>query len=86
MTAAINYYRCFFRGVFKPQKSWNKINIPTLIVWSENDIYLGKELTYETDDYVQNLTIKYIPNCSHWVQQEQPELVNQYIADFLDIS
>ncbi len=86
LTAAINYYRCFFRELFKPQKSWNKINIPTLMVWGENDIYLGKELTYGTDDYVQDLTIKYIPNCSHWVQQEQPELVNQYIADFLDIS
>ena len=86
MTAAINYYRCYFRELFKQRKSWHKLDIPTLMIWGENDIYLGKELTYGTDDYVHNLTIKYIPNCSHWVQQEQPELVNQYMADFLDIS
>jgi epoxide hydrolase 4 len=28
--------------------------------------------------------IKYIPDSGHWVQQEKPELVNQYVRDFLD--
>ncbi len=86
LTAMINYYRCFFRQSLTSQKSWKKLDIPTLMIWGENDTALGKELTYGTDNYVSNLTIKYIPNCSHWVQQEQPELVNEYIADFLDIS
>ena len=27
--------------------------------------------------------IKYIPLCGHWVQQEQPEVVNGYLLDFL---
>ncbi|MCY7331418.1 MAG: alpha/beta hydrolase, partial [Pseudanabaena sp. CAN_BIN31] len=27
--------------------------------------------------------IRYIPNCSHWVQQEQPQLVNQLMREFL---
>ncbi|MEL6581022.1 MAG: alpha/beta hydrolase, partial [Cyanobacteria bacterium J06621_12] len=30
--------------------------------------------------------VKYIPNCSHWVQQEQPELVNRYMREFLNFS
>ena len=34
--------------------------------------------------YVDNeCQIKYIDNASHWVQQEEPELVNQYIREFL---
>ncbi|WP_107671342.1 alpha/beta fold hydrolase [Cyanothece sp. BG0011] len=86
LTAMINYYRCFFRQSLTSEKSWNKLDIPTLIIWGENDTALGKELTNGTEDYVNDLTIKYIPNCSHWVQQEKPDLVNQYIADFLDIS
>jgi pimeloyl-ACP methyl ester carboxylesterase len=53
------------------------------MIWGENDTALGKELTDGTEEYVQNLQIKYIPNCSHWVQQEQPQLVNQYMQDFL---
>ena len=26
---------------------------------------------------------RHIPNCSHWVQQDVPDLCNQYITDFL---
>ena len=26
---------------------------------------------------------RHIPNCSHWVQQDNPELVNQYMREFL---
>jgi pimeloyl-ACP methyl ester carboxylesterase len=53
------------------------------MIWGENDTALGKELTEGTEEYVQNFRIRYIPNCSHWVQQERPELVNQYMREFL---
>lgn len=60
------------------------MEVPTLMIWGEEDKALGKELTYGTEAYVRNLTVKYIPNCSHWVQQEQPQLVNRYMRDFID--
>jgi pimeloyl-ACP methyl ester carboxylesterase len=53
------------------------------MIWGEEDKALGKELTYGTEAYVRDFQIHYIPNCSHWVQQEQPELVNRYIREFL---
>jgi pimeloyl-ACP methyl ester carboxylesterase len=53
------------------------------MIWGEHDTALGKELTYGTQEYVRNLQIKYIPNSGHWVQQEQPELVTEYMRDFL---
>ncbi len=83
--AAINYYRAAFRhrlgnGALRlPQ-----ISSPTLLVWGEEDIALGKELTYDMDEYFSDrFEIKYIPKCSHWVQQEQPVIVNQYLLEFL---
>ncbi|MDY6937770.1 MAG: alpha/beta hydrolase [Cyanobacteriota bacterium] len=82
LTAMLNYYRNIFQGFFKP-KSCQIIETPTLMVWGENDIALGKELTYDTQEYVRELEIRYIPNCSHWVQQERPQLVNRYIREFL---
>ncbi|MEQ8970746.1 MAG: alpha/beta hydrolase [Coleofasciculus sp. C1-SOL-03] len=82
MTAMLNYYRNVFQGIFK-QHRWDVLPIPTLLIWGENDTALGKELTYNTKDYVPDLQIRYIPNCSHWVQQEQPQLVNQYMREFL---
>jgi pimeloyl-ACP methyl ester carboxylesterase len=41
------------------------------------------QAAYGTEAYVEDLTIRYIPNCSHWVQQEQPQQVNQFMREFL---
>ena len=59
------------------------IDTPTLMIWGEDDVALGKETTYGTDKYVRDLTIRYLPRVSHWVQQEQPEVVNAMIKAFL---
>lgn len=85
LTAMINYYRCTFQNFLNQSNDdWTIVETPTLMIWGENDTALGKELTYGTEEFVRDLTIKYIPNCSHWVQQERPELVNQYIWEFLN--
>ncbi len=87
LTAMINYYRSVFPDLFtSKQQVWIVLDIPTLTIWGEDDTALGKELTYGTDAYVRDWQIKYIPNCSHWVQQEQPVLVNSYIRKFLEES
>ncbi len=82
LTAMLNYYRhAMWELLF--DKEWNLLEVPTLMIWGEEDTALGKELTYGTESYVRDLEIRYIPNCSHWVQQEKPELVNQYMREFL---
>ena len=84
LTAMINYYRCAFRDLLEvSNRNWGVLEIPTLMIWGEQDAALGKELTYGTKNYVKDLRVRYIPNCSHWVQQEQPELVNHYMREFL---
>ncbi|MFP4008130.1 MAG: alpha/beta fold hydrolase [Spirulinaceae cyanobacterium] len=83
LTAMINYYRNIFESITR-SRSWPVLDIPTLMIWGEEDAALGKELTYGTEVYVKNFRIKYIPHCSHWVQQEQPQLVNQYMREFLN--
>lgn len=83
LTAMINYYRANITEPELTTKEWGILNVPTLLIWGEADVALGKELTYGTEAYVADLTVRYIPNCSHWVQQEQPLLVNQYIREFL---
>jgi pimeloyl-ACP methyl ester carboxylesterase len=81
LTAMLNYYRNAFSTM--GLRDWSVLQVPTLMIWGEEDTALGKELTYGTEKYVRDFQIRYIPNCSHWVQQEQPELVNRYMREFL---
>lgn len=87
MTAMINYYRAAFRGWPRPKLLRQLQNIvletPTLMIWGERDIALGKELTFGTDKLVRDLTLHYIPDASHWVQQDAPEKVNALIEAWL---
>lgn len=86
LTAMINWYR----GLRHQPPRWREIlaappiiDVPTLMVWGEEDVALGKELTYGTDEFVSDLTLRYLPNVSHWVQQEAPETVNAMLNAWL---
>lgn len=57
--------------------------MPTLMIWGEKDIALGKELTLGTEEFVPQLTLRYLPDASHWVQQDQPDQVTELMFEFL---
>lgn len=78
----INWYRAAIRSAKLPDPV-PLILAPTVLIWGEDDVALGKDLTYGTDDYVKELTIHYLPNTSHWVQQEEPAAVNRLLDDHL---
>jgi pimeloyl-ACP methyl ester carboxylesterase len=50
--------------------------VPTLLIWGENDIALCKETSFGTDRFVSDLSVRYLPGISHFVQQDAPDLVN----------
>ncbi|MGF1569150.1 MAG: alpha/beta fold hydrolase [Nodosilinea sp.] len=82
LTAMVNYYRAVaLGGLFS--REWTVLTVPTLMIWGEEDAALGKELTLGTENYVHDFRLRYIPRCSHWVQQEQPQQVNSHIQEFL---
>jgi pimeloyl-ACP methyl ester carboxylesterase len=83
MTGMVNWYRAAFRHRGKLAGPWPMIETPTLIVWGEEDAALGLELLDGTEAHVRDLTIKRLPNVSHWVQQEAPEAVNAILEDWL---
>ena len=84
LTAMLNYYRALVRGLRRTRRRGTpKITVPTLMIWGEVDTALGKELSYGTEEYVADLTLRYLPNVSHWVQQEAPETVNAMMEAWL---
>ena len=85
MTAMLNYYRALVRGARAARKEQlDRVETPTLMIWGEEDVALSKETTDGTDEYVDDLTLRFLPGVSHWVQQEAPEQVNAMLAAWLD--
>lgn len=86
LTAMLNYYRALVRGGGGERQrrlGWPPIEVPTLMIWGLQDIALTVETTHGTERYVNDLTLRYVPNASHWVQQDAPEVVNAMLAAWL---
>jgi pimeloyl-ACP methyl ester carboxylesterase len=83
-TAMVNYYRAMRRARrrFVAPES-RTVAVPTLIIWGEEDAALEKSLVPGTERYVPDLTVRYLPRVSHWVQQEAPETVNAMLEAWL---
>lgn len=88
MKAALNYYRATARrGGYGLRGTGARtratIDIPTLLIWGEQDVALGIDLTKDLEQWVHNIEVRRIPDSGHWVQEEKPETVNAFIAQFL---
>ena len=85
LTAMLNYYRAMpFSMVRMRQRGLRKIRVPTLLLWGEQDHALRKELTEGTERYVERLTLHYLPQASHWVQQDAAATVNVLLEQWLN--
>jgi pimeloyl-ACP methyl ester carboxylesterase len=84
--AMVNWYRGAVRTGSRLQRLIESppiLEVPTLMIWGEEDAALGKELTYGTEELMKDFTLRYLPGVSHWVQQEAPEAVNAMIEAWL---
>ncbi len=81
LTAMVNYYRANNRALFaEPVVS---IDVPTLMIWGEEDQALDIALTEGYGPLVRDFELRRLPRVSHWVQQEAPDKVNAALLDWL---
>ncbi len=90
LTAALNYYRALFRSGMGPAilagqgRVFPLLHMPTLAIWGEEDTALGVELTQGMEEFFAGpFEIRYLPDTSHWVQQERPDECNRLLLEFL---
>lgn len=83
LNGGLNWYRALVRNRRPLPEPVPPVQAPTLLVWGEKDIALGKDLTYGTEEFVPNLKVEYLPEASHWVQQDEPWTVNRQILSHL---
>jgi epoxide hydrolase 4 len=82
MTAMINWYRAAARyqqpGMKAPQ-----IRVPTLMMWGMKDVALSHRMARPSMDYCAEGNLIFFPEATHWVQLDEADSVNHYLADFL---
>lgn len=86
LKAMIDYYRALgLGGGGRRQQRLGlpMIDVPTLMLWGVQDVALTEACTWGTGDWVSALTLRYLPQASHWVQQDEPEQVNAMLDAFL---
>ena len=83
LTSMLNWYRAIVRDR-SAVENLRPIETPTLLIWAEDDVALGRSLTYGLEPWVHHLKIHTISHCGHWVQNEAPEEVNEQLRAFLE--
>jgi len=83
LTRPINYNRGGFFDIFTSVKKTSNIEVPTLIIWGDDDQFLESKIADAHKSFVLDLTVNHLTNCSHWAQQDQPEQVSQLMREFL---
>lgn len=87
IAASLNYYRQMlhpWNWVKDFGKAPQLITAPTLVLWGEEDSLISRSLTTGLDKLINApFSLKLIPQCGHWIQQEVPQTVNRELLAFL---
>lgn len=84
ISGPVNYYRNIDANHAATAHLANSIiEVPTLMITPDSDPVLPASLADGMDRWVPNLQTEMVADCGHWVQQEQPERVNELLIDFL---
>jgi epoxide hydrolase 4 len=82
MTAMINWYRAAVW--YRPEITDDmRVRIKTLILWGVKDVALSRRMACPSLDYCEDGNLIFFPEATHWVQRDEAEAVNHYLADFL---
>ena len=81
LTAAINWYRAAGPDL---TRETGPITMPTLYVWSTDDIALGREAAEATAGHVQGpYRFEVLEGVSHWIPEEVPDTLNALLLEHL---
>jgi pimeloyl-ACP methyl ester carboxylesterase len=84
LTATINYYRALLRYPGQTRALLQRVEASVIVIWGEKDRFLSRRLAEPPHLWVPNLlSVKRLPDASHWVAEDRPLEVNTLLLDFL---
>nr|WP_280879081.1 alpha/beta hydrolase [Streptomyces pseudovenezuelae] len=79
LTAALNWYRSG-----RPDTAIGVVDVPTLYVWSEEDVAFGPAAARESGKWVGGpYRFETLQGVSHWIPEEAPEALNRLLLEHL---
>jgi pimeloyl-ACP methyl ester carboxylesterase len=84
LEAALAYYRALPGATsYFTLSPMRVLHMPTLVLWGELDRALGVPLLDGLDRWVNDLRVRRFPTASHWLNEQEPEQVNEALLQFL---
>jgi pimeloyl-ACP methyl ester carboxylesterase len=84
--ASVCLYRSFLLHEFIPiirgRYRSSRLSTPTLIFFGTPDFAFALGLLKGYEPYADNLNIELVPNCGHFIAEDQPELVTKRALEF----
>jgi len=93
LTGSLNYYRA--SPLYPPtaadpgaarlelEASDFMVRVPTLVMWGEQDRALLPSILEGIEEVVPGVKVVRVPDATHWVMEEKPDLVNAEIRKFI---
>ncbi len=81
ITGGLNWYRAILKRRF-PDWKRIRIGVPTLTVWSMQDVYGDIHLAEESVALCDKGELVRLENATHWALQDEPEQVNALVGNF----
>tara|TARA_B100001250_G_scaffold400569_1_gene411271 strand:+ start:7122 stop:7973 length:852 start_codon:yes stop_codon:yes gene_type:complete len=92
LSKALAYYRCTFQSGLQSERInelgnnllTKKISVPSMYLHGENDGCIGHYLSEDMENFFEDLEVKILPDCGHFLHLEKKDLVNNLVLDFID--
>lgn len=79
LTAALNWYRAG-----RPGGGIEQVSVPTLYVWSTEDVAFGSTAAFATEKWVSGpYRFEMLEDVSHWVPEQAPEALTALLLEHL---
>lgn len=84
LNSMINWYRAIVRYPVEQDPS-RKVRVPVLMLWGEKDRFLLSDMAEPSLEMCADGRLICLSEASHWLQHEEPEKVNNFIHDFMQM-
>ncbi len=82
LTGMLNWYRALF--VDEPaMPALHSLKPPTLVLWGDRDDFVVPQLADESAALCANPSVRHLPQATHWIIHEAPDIVRDALLDHL---